>query len=411
MSLLATLAAAAALAAGPVADSWSGLYRTRDGAIVGVGELHEFGGGEILVDYRSGEVGALFALTDGRTGVSAAIGRREPPAQRMLEHKAGRPSLDGRPLTPIPTRRRTFEATGDGVRLAGDMLLPEGRPRGAVVLVHGSGDGPRRAYDLWSNLFLSRGLAVVVYDKRGSGQSTGDWHDASLQALAGDTRAVLAWARSQPELKGRPIGLWGASQAGWIIPQVLADTAVDFAIVQGGPSTPVDDFIGATVRAELEAYGFREDEIGRALAYYDLDYAAARGLRPVAEVEAAFKTASAAGAGWLLGPPEPEGSPGRRALKALSGFDPAPYWPRVRAPTLVIFGGKDLTTPAGINRARLQTLLAAGHRVEIVVLPESNHLALLAKTGVRAEYAGLNRLDPAYLAAIYGFLDHALGPR
>jgi alpha-beta hydrolase superfamily lysophospholipase len=388
-------------------ESWSGLYRQGDGRLIGIGEFHEFGPSELLVDFQTGEVGPLFPLPDGRTGVGRAIGDKSPPPAHVLERKDGLVLLDGRPLEAESLRRQTFQVENGEVTLAGDLIRPEKKPNGVIVFVHGSGDGPRRAYDTWTNFFLSRGWAVVVFDKRGSGKSTGDWHVADFVALAGDVRAVLKWTREQRQLAGLKIALWGASQAGWIIPQLAAADAVDFAIIQAGAVTPADEFISHTLESELRAYGFPPEEIAKAQRYYQLDVEVSRGRQPFAAIEKAYAEASAAGAEWLLKPPDPLHAPDRRFMAVIAGFDPAPYWRKVRIPLLILFGGKDHIVPVGPNRSRLEALLAkAGNtQAQIVVLENDNHLAMLAKTGVRSEYASLNRFDPAYFETLTAFLD------
>jgi alpha-beta hydrolase superfamily lysophospholipase len=393
-------------------ENWSGLYRKDDGGIVAIGEMHEFGHDEIFVDYTTGETGALFDAGKGRTGIASAIGEKSPPPARTLERKNGRVLLDGQSLTPIEIIRRPFEIESGAVRLAGELARPKEKPKGAVLFVHGSGDGPRRAYDLWTNFFLSRGWAVVVFDKRGSGKSTGDWHDADFVTLAGDVRNVLNWARAQKELAGMKVALWGASQAGWIIPQLTAENAVDFAIIQAGPSIPADDFVRAALESELRAYGFPADEIAKAVRYYDLDVAVSRGTKPLADIEKAYAEASVAGAEWLLKPPDPLKAPDRRFMAVIAGFDPGPYWRKTRIPLLILFGGKDHVVPVEGNRQRLEILLAeAGNtRTEIVLLKDDNHLNMLAKTGVRTEYASLNRFDPEYFKTLTAYLERMAKP-
>jgi alpha-beta hydrolase superfamily lysophospholipase len=392
-------------------ENWAGLYRQSNGGIIGIGELHEFGPSEVLVDYRTGEAGPLFPLPDGRTGVGRAIADRSPPPAQILERKKGRALLDGRPLTALEVRRESFKVENGSVKLAGELVRPGKQPKGVIVFVHGSGDGPRRAYDIWTNFFVSRGWAVVVFDKRGSGSSTGDWHDADFVTLAGDVRSVVKWTRQQGPLAGLKIGLWGASQAGWIIPQLAAGQEVDFAIVQAGAIVPTNDFVSQTLESELRAYGFPADEIAKAQRYYELDVAVSRGTQPFAAIEKAYADASAAGAEWLLKPPDPINSPDRRFMAVIANFDVAAAWQEVRIPLLVLFGGKDHVVPAGPNRSRLESLLseAGKAQTQIVTLEDDNHLAMLAKTGVRTEYAMLNRFDPAYFQTLTAFLDRMPG--
>lgn len=240
------------------------------------------------------------------------------------------------------------------MELAGELVRLAEKPQGVLLLIHGSGDGPRHAYDLWTNFFLSRGWAVVVYDKRGSGQSTADWHEANFLALAEDARSVVRWVRRQDDLRGLPLGLWGVSQAGWIIPQLAAEGLVDFAISQAGAITPVDDFIRQTLESELRAYGFASEEIAKAKKYYALDVSVSRGQQPFSLLEVAYKKASESGAEWLLKPPDPPCSPDRTFMATIAGFDAAPSWRRVRTPLLALFGSKDHIVPAEPNRSRLE---------------------------------------------------------
>lgn len=388
-------------------ETWTGLYRKGDGGVVAIGEMHEFGRNEIFVDYTTGETGPLFPLGEGRMGIGRAIGEKSPPPAGVLAREDGGVTLDDRPLKRIHLIRKTFEVKNGAIKLAGELASPEEKPKGLLLLVHGSGDGPRRAYDLWANFFLSRGWAVVVFDKRGSGESAGDWHEASFITLADDVRKVLKWIRARKELAGLKVGLWGVSQAGWIIPQLTAESAVDFAIIQAGPSTPVDGFLRLTLESELGAYEFPPDEIARAVRYYDLDLAVSRGLKPFSEIEKAYAEATAAGAKWLLKPPEPLNAPDRRFMAVISGFDAAEYWRKTRTPLLILFGGKDHVVPVEPNRRRAEQLLAeAGNsHAQIVVLKDNNHLNMLARTGVRTEYASLNRFDPEYFKTLAAYLE------
>lgn len=156
----------------------------------------------------------------------------------------------------------------------------------------------------------------------------------------------------------------------------------------------------------MRAYGFTADEIAKAKAYYELDSAVSRGERPFSEIEAAYREASAAGAEWMLKPPDAANAPERQFIAAISGYDPAEYWRKVRLPLLILFGGKDHVVPVKSNRSRLEALLAeAGNsRAQIVTLPDNNHLNMIAKTGVRTEYATLNRFDPEFFRLVTNFL-------
>ncbi|MEU5178574.1 alpha/beta hydrolase family protein [Streptomyces longwoodensis] len=125
-----------------------------------------------------------------------------------------------------------------GHRLEGVLARPPsvGGPFGLVVFVHG--DGPVDAtHDtfyrpLWE-AFARAGYASLSFSKPGVAGSEGDWLDQSMDDRAEETLAAVAWARGRPGIDGRRIGLWGASQAGWVLPKVAAK---DRAYVSSSPS-------------------------------------------------------------------------------------------------------------------------------------------------------------------------------
>jgi pimeloyl-ACP methyl ester carboxylesterase len=91
-------------------------------------------------------------------------------------------------------------------------------------------------------------------------------------------------------------------------------------------------------------------------------------------------------------------------IRLMADFDPAPYWRANKAPTLALFGGKDLTVPAAANRSLLESMAPAGVDLKALTLPSANHLMFTAQTGVRSEYATLSRIDPGYFSAIASWL-------
>ncbi|PAF33816.1 alpha/beta hydrolase [Paenibacillus sp. 7516] len=121
-------------------------------------------------------------------------------------------------------------------KLTGVLTLPvkySGKV-GLVLFIHG--DGPIDATHndgykpLWERL-AGIGYASLSLDKRGIGGSEGSWLDQRMDDRVEEARQALAWARQQPEIDASRIGVWGASQAGWVIPKLAGKERLAFSIL------------------------------------------------------------------------------------------------------------------------------------------------------------------------------------
>ncbi|WP_228974558.1 S9 family peptidase [Streptomyces sp. DH12] len=122
-----------------------------------------------------------------------------------------------------------------GHTLNGVLATPlDGRTRhGLVVYLHG--DGPVDAthdggYEPLWEANAEAGYATLSWDKPGVAGAPGNWLHQSMDDRADEAAAAIAWARRRPDVDGDRIGLWGASQAGWVLPKVAARTPVSFVI-------------------------------------------------------------------------------------------------------------------------------------------------------------------------------------
>ena len=117
------------------------------------------------------------------------------------------------------------------------MYLPlSGPPAPAVVFVHGAGAAVRgdRYHEL-ARHFARKGVAALIYDKRGCGASTGDWTRAGMHDLAEDALACVRLLRGRADVNPNRVGLWGLSQGASVIPIAAGRTPnVAFLIAVGG---------------------------------------------------------------------------------------------------------------------------------------------------------------------------------
>lgn len=134
-------------------------------------------------------------------------------------------------------------------RLSGHYLLPTGcsasgeqerdceQPRGVIIFVHGDG---ATAYDaegfyplIWNRL-RSRGFAIFSWDKPGVGASTGNWLNQTMADRQREVEAAILFVQQRYGYSGSQTGLFGFSQAGWVVPAVAADNAaVGFVVGVG----------------------------------------------------------------------------------------------------------------------------------------------------------------------------------
>lgn len=123
-------------------------------------------------------------------------------------------------------------------KLTGILALPkevsEKEKLGLVLFIHG--DGPIDATHsegyrpLWERL-ASIGYASLSLDKRGIGGSEGNWLNQSIDDRVVEAEQAIAWAKQQSVIDGTRIGVWGASQAGWVIPKLAGKDHLAFSIL------------------------------------------------------------------------------------------------------------------------------------------------------------------------------------
>jgi len=395
-------------------EDWSqivGTYRTGRGRLFGVGMLSEFGSQPMLVDYSSGRIGPLYPVSDRIFLYGASvIAPLLPPDTVDLAADGLRLVEAGKaPVVAfkIATRDEEVRFEHDSVTLTGTLTLPAGAPPyPALVLVHGSNALTRDVFGPWTRFFAGLGYAVLAFDKRGTGSSTGDWKRADFETLAGDVLAGVRFLRERRDIKADRIGLWGASQAGWIMPIVVARAPdeVAFLIVHAGSGTTVREQGRLNLAYELRFGGRPESAVGIGLQYQELDDNFTKTGKGFDELRRFYESHRAT-APWLW-EPSPADAWFRGYYRMLMDFDPAPYWPKVKIPVLLFYGELDANVPPRESWPPIEAGLrkAGNPDVTEVVLPGANHLFLAAKTGARDEYPGLSHFVPGYFDRMAAWL-------
>src|SRR5580704_18114584 len=150
------------------------------------------------------------------------------------------------------------------IKLAGTLVLPAGsHSHPAVVLFHGSGAQKRDLFT--ARWFAEQGIAALAYDKRGVGDSTGNFRTVPFMDLCDDGLAAIAYLKSRKEIDTRRIGVWGLSQGGWLGPLAASRSAdISFVIAVSGPGVSPGEQMLVYYANELRDRGVPEADVREA---------------------------------------------------------------------------------------------------------------------------------------------------
>ncbi len=304
------------------------------------------------------------------------------------------------------------------IRLAGTLTIPDGDGRHpAVVLLTGSGAQNRdeeivgfKPFRIIADELTRRGIAVLRFDDRGVGGSTGKLSEATSEDLAGDALAAVEALAARHDIDPDAIGLLGHSEGGIVAPlAVTRSESVAFIVLLAGTAVPGSEVIIEQGELIARAQGADEETIRTQAAFQRRLFAAVRENRDRSDLEAelermirdaieglpaaqrdAIKDVDTFVRTQLETQLAPVDTPWFRSFL---DYDPAEALRATRVPVLALFGELDLQVPPAQNRGPMQAALAeAGNEdVTIDVIPGANHLFQRAETGSPAEYASLEK--------------------
>jgi len=319
-----------------------------------------------------------------------------------------------RPSDKHGTSEETVHFTSGDITLAGTLVLPEGsQPHAAVILVHGS--GPQKRDLFTARWFASEGIAALAYDKRGVGESSGDFRKVPFMELCGDGLGAIRYLKSRKEIDAKRIGVWGLSQGGWLGPLAASRSAdVAFVIAVSGPGVSPGEQMIVYYANQLRGQGMDEGDVREASTVRrDIWSYMSSGLgyeKTKAELDGTrtkrwFSQARVQedhSFGALPTPAELSKPVGRSAIwfKQEAVYDPVPALRALRVPALFLFGDHDQLIPVDESVAVIQRVLAEDkHRdFTIWVFPNVDHEMRL----VTSEATG--SIDPEYLKTMRDWL-------
>lgn len=299
--------------------------------------------------------------------------------------------------------------SNDGTKLAGSLVFPEGDgPFPVVVWTHGSGPDTRETphYAGRAHRLAKSGVASLIYDKRGSGQSDGEPRHRSATLIADALAAVDAVSRDS-RIDPDRIAIGGFSQGAWISPAVAAKDKRVRCVIAG--ATPVvngaeQNIFSLTNRLKSEGHSdtYVKNATDGLQAVYEY-CRTGKGYEQVVEMLEAAKDQ-----GW------PDHPVFKRLLFTDDGTVPVPSaldaykdmfadvispWKNVHVPVLSMWGADDQNVPVQLSHDRLETILSeiGNSEVDLVIFRNATH-------GIAINQASLDEWDWPRLAP--GFHDH-----
>ncbi|MGW4517627.1 alpha/beta hydrolase family protein [Streptomyces sp. NPDC004393] len=220
---------------------------------------------------------------------------------------------------------------GGGLVLHGTVLSKDGAPGPApgIVLVGGSGSGPRQEYRQEAEAFARAGIITLAYDKRTVGYSL---LHRDFGLLADDALAGVRLLQSRSGVNPRQVGLWGFSEGGWVAPLAASRSSdVAFVVTIGGSGYDPLRTQSWNLTTHLRHQGVG-GPFRRIVAGPTAQFMASTGLFPAA------------------------------------GYDPLPVLERLhRTPVLALWGDHDMQVPSQESaRIFCEALARAGNRHAVI---------------------------------------------
>lgn len=267
--------------------------------------------------------------------------------------------------TPSEFEEHVVEFHNQDVQLAGSLLLPSSEVAvPAVVFVHGAGRQTREPYREVAEFFASQGMAALIYDKRGVGQSSGVYESHEpYDNLVNDALAAVAFLKKRREIAAPKIGIWGLSQGAYIS-AAAASRSQDIQFIIG---------VGASVADRTDFY-YRDNLFSK--------YGLSNRLRDLAEKA------------QLVQETLPHNL---RDESVLSTFLPKSYaspdkyvhpaWSRVKQPVLAMWGQLDQHQPVGESILGLKNSLAQANNNKwtMIIVARAKHSLGISDTGAIQE--------------------------
>ncbi len=304
----------------------------------------------------------------------------------------------------------SFPSTESDVILAGTLTLPEGYgPFPVAILITGSGIQNRdeeimghKPFMVIADYLTRKGVAVLRYDDRGYGESTGDFMTSTTHNFANDAMGAINFLSNDNRIDHQNIGIIGHSEGAMIAPVLAAKKpTIAFIVMLAGSglsgqetlllrsekllikSGENQEYIQQVLDLNKKIYQIAINEPDDEIAAKKIRKAYSKFTSKMSEEEKRRRGFNEyvveAGIKDMLNP----------WMRYFLSFDIKPYLMKTHCPVLILNGDKDIQVPPRENIPPIESALqkAGNTDYKVVVLPDLNHLFQTATTGYPDEYA------------------------
>lgn len=367
--------------------------------------------------------GTREAFSDSIVGTWIQAGREFPLVLKFVKSKPEKPKRFQEPEKPYPYKEEevTFENANAGVTLSGSLTLPfQGGPFPAVVLISGSGPQDRdetvfghKPFLVLADYLTRAGIAVLRYDDRGVGKSTGNFNSATTLDFVEDAKSAFAFLKMRKDILSNKIGLIGHSEGGLIAPLVASELKdVAFVVLMAGTGVPGEEIIHKQAALISRVMGATEQEIQKEEEQRKKVFAIIKAEKDTTVAVAILRTLIEASLDSVTRrDPKTLESVVNTQVKQINSpwfryfltYDPRLALKKIRCPVLALGGEKDLQVCPKQNLPEIEFALRAGGNKDFTVkeLSGLNHLFQTASTGVPFEYGKIEEtISPTVLKLI-----------
>lgn len=361
-------------------------------------------------------------LLVNNTQMPLDFGREEIKTPKLL-----RPQEPVKPY-PYVTEDVTFKNEKAGITLAGTLTLPKKEGNfPAVILISGSGAQNRdeeimghKPFLVLADFLTKNGIAVLRYDDRGVGKSTGDFEASTTQDFSTDADAAFQYLKTRKEINKNKIGLAGHSEGGAIAPIVaVKNPDAAFIVLMAGPAISGDEVMMLQNYMLGKADGMPEEELTKLGAInrkvYDVIKQESNPDVMKTKLHSLLNTELKP---LFVSKGIPQSNIDQYIDMQISGlispwyinfmkYDPAPVLEKVKCPVLAINGDKDLQVAAMANLNAVKRIAEKSGNKKIVTkqLPGLNHLFQESDKGLPSEYGTIEQtISPVALNEISGWI-------